>query len=82
MRSADELEAVTDEMEILTEKVIEFGWLCFGHHPLTRHKGMNVRVRDIFRFQKRKGVLRKGRYANVLPWDEEEDEGEQAAGTS
>jgi hypothetical protein len=73
VRPADELEAVSDELEILTGQVMEFGWLCFGHHPLTRHKGMDVRIRDIFRFQKRKGVLRTGRYANTLPWEDEEE---------
>ncbi|MDQ2631495.1 MAG: hypothetical protein M3Y75_11090 [Actinomycetota bacterium] len=70
VRPAAELDALTDEMEILTEKVIEFAWLCFGIHPLTRFKEMDVRVRDIYRFQKHKGALRKGRYAEVRIWDD------------
>jgi hypothetical protein len=70
VRPAHELEALTDEMEILAERVIEFAWLCFGIHPLMRFKGMDVRVRDIYRFQKHKGALRKGRYADTSAFDE------------
>jgi len=74
IRPTSELDALSDEMEILSEKVIEYAWLCFGIHPLTRFKGMDVRVRDIYRFQKHKGALRKGRYADVPFWDDEPDD--------
>jgi len=75
--SADELEAASDAIEILTEKVAEFGWLCFGLHPLARRGGLDMRVRDIFRFQKHKGVLRKGRYASKRPGDLNEEKSAQ-----
>jgi hypothetical protein len=71
VRPIDEIDALTDEVESLAEQVIEFGWLCLRLHPLTQVKGMDIRVRDIFRFQRHRGVLSKGRYANV-PWFEDD----------
>lgn len=67
----DFIDALAEEMSDLDGDVVEFGWLCLGIHPLTRFKGMEVRVRDIFRFQKHR-VLRTGRYKDKLWWDDED----------
>lgn len=76
IRPVAELDALSDEMEELAERVIEFAWLCFGIHPLTRFYGMDLRVRDIYLFQKGEGILRKGRYADAKWWPGENEEGE------
>jgi hypothetical protein len=67
----DEIDALAENIALLDGNVVEFGWLCLGIHPLTRWKEMDVRVRDIFRFQKHR-VLRTGRYAD-FPWFEEDE---------
>lgn len=66
-----ELDAYADQLEDLSERVMEFAWLCLGVHPLTQYKHLQVRVRDIFRYQKHRGVLRKGRFADE-PWFDED----------
>jgi hypothetical protein len=72
VKSVDEIDAMTDEIIELDNRVAEFGWLCLGLHPLSETKGLDPRVRDIFRLQNRR-VHRKGRYADI-PWFEPDDE--------
>lgn len=67
-RSVAEIDALAEAVSDLDGGVCEFGWLCFGSHPLSEWKDPSVRVRDIFRFQTRKGVLREGRYADEPLW--------------
>jgi hypothetical protein len=66
----EEIDALAENLDFLDLFVVEFGWLCLGIHPLMQNKGLAVRVRDIFRFQKHR-VLRKGRYADE-PWYDED----------
>jgi hypothetical protein len=69
----DEIDALAEAMSDLDGYVVEFGWLCFGIYPLTRYRGMDVRVRDIFRFERKKHrILREGRYVDI-PWFDEDD---------
>lgn len=62
-RPVEELDELSDALEDLAETVIEFALLCFGIHPHADAVEGEVRVRDVYRFQKSKGVLRTGRYA-------------------
>jgi hypothetical protein len=62
-RPVEELDELSDALEDLAETVIEFALLCFDIHPHADSVEGEIRVRDIFRFQKSKGVLRTGRYA-------------------
>ena len=63
VRPVEELDALSDDLEVLTEFIDEFAYLCFGIHPLAIRWGQEVRIRDIVRFRKHE-VLRVGRYAD------------------
>lgn len=75
IRPVEEIDAMADALEELTDMIYEIALLCLGIHPLQERGGRAVRIRDIYRFRKHK-VLRIGRYAD-LPWFEEEDVDEQ-----
>lgn len=79
IRPIEEIDAMAEELDDLTETIYEFALLCFGIHPLQERGGRAVRVRDIYRLRKHK-VLRIGRYAD-LNWYEEEDVDEEPTWT-
>ena len=76
VRPIEEIDAMANDLEDLTETIYEVALLCLGIHPLQERGGRAVRVRDIYRFRKREGVLRIGRYAD-LDWFEDEDVDEE-----
>ncbi len=72
VRPVHEIDAAAEKVIYLDGDVGEFGWLCLGLHPLKHFQGLEVRVRDIFRFSKHR-VLRTGRYAD-REWFEDDNE--------
>lgn len=64
MRTPEALGETADHLEDLVDVVREFGQLCLGTHPLRETGGIDVRVRDIYRFRNRR-VLRIGRHADT-----------------
>jgi hypothetical protein len=75
-----QLDDMADEVVKLAKTVREFAWLTLGGHPLEETLGVDrnldddygeaseIRVREIFRFQKQR-IVRKGRRANEWPSD-------------
>jgi len=78
IRTIQQLNDMADALAKLTETVREFAWLTLGGHPLEEPVGMDckldddygeaseIRVREIFRFQKQR-IVRKGRRAKEWP---------------
>lgn len=76
VRTAEEIDAKARSVEELADTITEFAMLCLGIHPL-EESGTAVRIRDIYRFRNR-SVVRIGRYADLLWYDDEDLYGEQA----
>lgn len=72
VRPIEEIDAMAEGLEELTNTIYEVAVLCFGIHPLEERGGGPVRVRDIYRFRNHR-VLRIGRYAD-LDWYDDDDE--------
>jgi len=72
IRTVEEIDSMAWSVEQLADTVTEFGEACLGVHQIELWTGTSVRVRDIFRFRKHQ-VLRIGRYADVEPWNEDEE---------
>jgi hypothetical protein len=70
VRPVEELDALSEHLFWLGQYLHEFALLCFKVHPMAERLKTEVRIRDIYRFRKHK-VLREGRYADELWWDEE-----------
>lgn len=71
IRPTEEIDSLAEGLEVLTETIYEFAVLCFGIHELQERGGGAVRVRDIYRLRRHQ-VLRIGRYADLNPYEDEE----------